>query len=97
MTTEKVVLAQITAAIVAMTINNEDFVATKSKLVAEVKTLTRRLVRNSDGVASTNTPTEKRSPKTCPYCKKEGFHKPDICLKLSKNASRRPPNWKSSL
>ena len=36
-TTEKVVLAQLMAAIAAMTINNEALVATNSKLVAEVK------------------------------------------------------------
>ena len=95
-TTEKVVLEQLTAAIAAMTINNEALMATNSKLVAEVKTLTRRLGRNSDGATSTNT-LDKRSPKTCPHCKKEGFHKLDTCLKLSKNAIKLPPNWKSSL
>ena len=94
--TEKFVLAQLTAAIAAMTINSEASVVTNSKLVAEVTTLTRRLGRNTDGATSTNNP-EKRSPKTCPHCKKEGFHKPDTCLELAKNASRRPPNWKSSL
>ena len=62
-TTEKIVLAQLTAAIAVMTINNEDLVATNSKLVAEVTTLTRRLVRNSNGATSTNTP-DKRSTKT---------------------------------
>ena len=95
-TTEKVVLTQLTAAILAMTINNEALVDTNSKLVAEVKTLTRRLGRNSDGATSGNT-TDKRNPKTCPHCKKEGFHKPDTCLELAKNAIRLPPNWKSSL
>ena len=53
-TTEKVVLAQLTAAIVAMTINNEALVATNSKLVAEVITLSRRMGRNFDGAMSTN-------------------------------------------
>ena len=53
-TTEKVVLAQLTAAIAAMTINNEALVATNSKLVAEVTTLTRKLGRNSDDATSTN-------------------------------------------
>ena len=96
-TNEKSVLAQLTVAIAAMTINNEALVATNSKLVAEVTTLTIRMVRNSNGAASKNTPTDKRSPKTCPHCKKEGFHKPDSCLELSKNTSRRLPNWKSSL
>ena len=66
-TTEKVVLAQLTAAIAAMTINNEALVATNSKIVEEVTTLTRRLGRNSDGTASTNTPTENQSPKICPH------------------------------
>ena len=42
-TTEKVVLAQITAAIAAMTINNKALVSTNSKLVEEVTNLTRRL------------------------------------------------------
>ena len=42
-TTEKVVLEQLTAEIVAMTINNEALVATNSKLVAEVTNLTIRL------------------------------------------------------
>ena len=95
-TTKKVVLAQLKAAIVAMTINNEALVATNSKLVAEVATLTIRLGQNSDGATSGNTP-DKRSPKTCPHCKKEGFHKPDTCLELVKNTRRRPPDWKSSL
>ena len=68
-TTEKVVLEQLTATIAAMTINNEALMATNSKLVAEVTNLTRRLGRNSDGATSTNT-LDKRSPKTCPHCKK---------------------------
>ena len=55
-TMEKVVLAQIMAAIAAMTINNEASVAKNSKLAAKVKTLTKRLVQNSDGATSTNTP-----------------------------------------
>ena len=42
-TMEKVVLAQLTSAIAATTIKNETLVATNSKLVAEVTTLTRRL------------------------------------------------------
>ena len=70
--TEKVVLAQLTATISAMTINNEALVATNSKLVAEVTTLTRRLGQNADGATSTNTP-EKRIPKTCLHCKKRYF------------------------
>ena len=44
--TEKFVLAQLTSTISAMTINNEVLVATNSKLVLEVTTLTRRLGRN---------------------------------------------------
>ena len=68
-TTEKVVLAQLMVAIEAMTINNEALVATNSKLVTEVTTLTRRLGQNSDGTTSGNT-TDKQSPKTCPQCKK---------------------------
>ena len=63
-TTEKVVLAQLTATIAAMTIKKEALVATNSKLVAEVMTLTRSLGRNSDGATITNTP-DKRIPKTC--------------------------------
>ena len=42
-TTEKVVLAKLTAAIAAMTIKNEALVATNYKLVSEVTILTRRL------------------------------------------------------
>ena len=95
-TKEKVVLAQLMAGIAAMTINNKALVATESKLVAEVTNLTKMLGRNSDGATSTNTP-DKRIPKTFPHCKTEGFHKPENCLKISKNASRRPPNQKSSL
>ena len=96
-TTEKFVLAQLTAAIAAMTINNEALVATNSKFVAEVTTFTRRLGRNTDGAKSTNTAPDKRSPKTCLHCKRECFHNPDTCLEMSKNASRRPPNWKINL
>ena len=73
---EKVVLEQLTDAITAVTINNKALVATKSKLVANVTNLTRILGRNSNGVTSENT-TDKRSPKTCHHCKKEGFHKPN--------------------
>ena len=53
--TEKFVLAQLTAAIAAMTINSEASVVTNSKLVAEVTTLTRRLGRNTDGATRKNT------------------------------------------
>ena len=76
-TTEKFVLAQLTAAIAAMNINNEVLVATNSKLVAEVTTLTRRLGRNSNSAAIKNTLPDKRSRNTCPHCKEEGLHKPD--------------------
>ena len=69
-TTAKVVLAQLTAAIAAMTINNEALVAPNSKLVAEVTTLTRRLVRNSGGAANTNTPTDKLTPRPALIAKK---------------------------
>ena len=82
-TTEKVVPAQLTAAIASMTVNNKALVATNSKFVADVTTLTRRMGRNSNSAASTNTPPDKRSSKTCPHCKKEGFYKPDTCLELS--------------
>ena len=64
-----VVMAQLTAAIAAMTINNEALVETNSKLVAEVRTLTRRLGLNTDVATSKNTP-DKKIPKTCPHCKK---------------------------
>ena len=62
-TMEKVVLAQLTAAIKAIIINNEALVVTNPKLVAEVTNLTRRLGRNSNGTKSGNT-TDKRIPKT---------------------------------
>ena len=68
-TTEKVVLEQLTTSIAALTINNEALVATKSKLAAEVTNLTRRLGRNI-GSETSGTTTDKRSPKTCPICKK---------------------------
>ena len=65
-TTENVVMAQLTATILEMTINNKALVATNSKLVAEVATLTRRLGQNTKGATSTNMP-DKRGPKTCPH------------------------------
>ena len=95
-TTEKVVLEQLPAAITALKINNEALLATNSKLVAEVTNITRRFGQNTDIVTSGTTP-DKQSPKTCMHFKKEVFHRPDTCLKLSKNTSRRPPNWKISL
>ena len=95
-TTEKIVLEKLTAAIAALTINNEALIATKSKLAAEVTNPTKRLGRNT-GSKTSGTTTDKQIPKTCPHFKKEGFHNPDTCLELAKNASRRPHNWKSSL
>ena len=77
--------------IVALTINNEALVATNSKLVAEVTNLTRRLGRNTD-ISTSGTTPYKQIPKTCPHCKKEGFHNPETILELAKNASRRPTN-----
>ena len=53
-TTEKVVIAQLTAVISAMNINNEALVATNDNLVEEVTTLTRRLGQNSDVTARKN-------------------------------------------
>ena len=64
--TEKVVLEQLTAAIAALTINNEALVATNSNIAAEVKNLTRRLGRNNNITTSGTTP-DKRSPNTCPH------------------------------
>ena len=95
-TTEKVLLEQLTAAFAALTTNNEALVTTNSKLATEVTNLTRRLGRNS-GSETSGTMEDKQSPSTCPNCKKEGFHKPDTCLELAKNSSKRLPNWKSSL
>ena len=54
-TTEKVVMEQLTAAIAALTINNEALVTTNSKLAAEVTNLTRRLVRNTNSATSGTT------------------------------------------
>ena len=55
-TTEKIVVEQLTAAIAALTINNEALVTTNSKLVAEVKNLTRSLGQNTDSATSVTTP-----------------------------------------
>ena len=95
-TIEKVVLEQLTAAILALTIKNEALVATISKLAAEVTNFTKRLGQNTDSATSGTTP-DKQSHKTCPHCQKKRFHKHDTCLKLAKNAIRLLPNWKSSL
>ena len=54
-TTEKNLLEQLTAAISALTINDEALVATNSKLAAEVTNLTRRLGRNTDSKTSGTT------------------------------------------
>ena len=95
-TTEKVVLEQLTSGIMALTINNEALVTTNSKLAADVKKLKRRLGRNTNS-ATSGTTEDTQIPKTCTHCKKEVFHNPDTCLELSKNASRRPTNYKSIL
>ena len=95
-TTEKVVLEQLMSTIAMMTINNEALVATNAKLAAEVTNLTRKLGRNTGGDTS-GTAEDKHTPKTCPNCKKEGFHILDACLELGKNASKRPTNRKSRL
>ena len=89
--TEKIVLEKLTAAIAALTNNNEALVATNSKLVEKVINLTRRLGRNTDS-ATSGTTVDNRTPKTCTHFKKEGFHKPDTCLKLAKNVNIRPTN-----
>ena len=59
-------MAQLTAAIAAMTINNGTLVATNYKLGAEVTTLTKSLGRNSDVTTSTIS-LDKCSPKTYPH------------------------------
>ena len=51
-TTEKGVLEKLTAAIAALTINNEALVATNSKLVEEVTNFTRRLGQNTGSETS---------------------------------------------
>ena len=81
-------LDQLTSAIATVKTNNKALVATNAKLAAEVTNLTRKLGRNAGG-DTISTVTDKRSPRTCPHCKKEGFHKPETCLELGKNASKR--------
>ena len=39
--------------------------------------------------------TRKRS--TCPNCKKEVYHSPEVCYELKKNAHLRHPGWRSRL
>ena len=95
-TIEKVVLEHLTASIAALTTNRKALVATNAKLAAEVTNFTRRLGQNS-GSKTSGTTEYKQIPRTCPYCKKEGFRKPDTCLELEKNSSNCPPNWKHSL
>ena len=95
-TNEKVVLEQITSAIVTLTTNNEALVATNAKLAEEVTTLTRNLGRNMGGDTS-RTAAGKRRARKCPHCKKESPHKPDACLELANNASKRPTNRKICL
>ena len=68
-TTDKVVLEQLTSAIAMLTTNNKALVATNAKLAAEVTNLTRKLGRNAGGDTS-GTAAYKRSPRTCPHCKK---------------------------
>ena len=51
-TNEKVVLDQLTSAILTLTTNNEALVATNAKLAEEVTTLTRNLGRNTGGDTS---------------------------------------------
>ena len=84
-------LDQLTSAIATVKTNNKALVATNAKLAAEVTNLTRRLGPNA-GSETSGTTADKRSPRTCPHCKKEGPHKPDIYLDLGKNSSKRPPN-----
>ena len=68
-TTEKLVLDQLTSAIATVKTNNKALVATNAKLAAEVTNLTRKLGRNAGG-DTISTVTDKRSPRTCPNCKK---------------------------
>ena len=90
-TTEKVVLEQLTSKNATLTTNSKVLVATNTKLVAEVTNLTRKLGRNMGGDTS-GTVADKRIPMTCSHCKKEGFRKPEACLDLGMNVSKRPTN-----
>ena len=90
-TTEKVVLEQIKSAIATLKTNNEGLVAMNAKLAAEVTNLTIKLGRNA-GCDTSGTVADKRIPMTCSHCKKEGFRKPEACLDLGKNVSKRPTN-----
>ena len=74
-TTEKVLLEQLMSEIATLTTNIEALVSRNAKLASEVKNLTRKFGRNTGGDMS-RTAADKRSPRTCPNCKKEGFHKP---------------------
>ena len=69
-TTEKVVIAQLTAVISAMNINNEALVATNDNLVEEVTTLTRRLGQNSDVTARKKRRRTNESPRSALIAKK---------------------------
>ena len=89
-------MEQLTSAIVTLTTDNEALVSRNANLAAEVTNLTRKFGRNTGGDRS-GTAADKRSPRTCPHIKKEGFHKPDACLELRKNTSKRPKNWKISV
>jgi hypothetical protein len=94
------VVEELTARIKSLT---ETVAAQQKTITSQQNTITRLMNQNSGGSGGTsgggggtrNNNRNSGDKKKCPNCGKEGYHKPEDCLELPANESKRKAGWKS--
>ena len=92
------VVEELTARVKTLT---ETVAAQQKKITSQQNTIARLMGQNNSGNNGGNnggTRNNTRSSgqkKKCPNCGREGYHKPEDCLELPANESKRKPGWKS--
>jgi hypothetical protein len=92
------VVEELTARVKTLT---ETVAAQQKTITSQQNTIARLMGQNNSGNNGGNnggTRNNTRSSgqkKKCPNCGREGYHKPEDCLELPANESKRKPGWKS--
>lgn len=91
------VVEELTARVKSLT---ETVAAQQRTITSQQSTIAKLIAAQGGGGGggdggSRNTNRNTGTKKKCPNCGKEGFHKPDDCLELPTNESKRKAGWKS--
>ena len=89
------VVEELTARVKSLT---ETVAAQQKTITSQQNTIAKLIGTQGGGGGEGGTRNNNRNTgnkKKCPNCRKEGFHKPDDCLELPANESKRKSGWKS--